>query len=212
MPVAVASRSFSRHPVLRQELLARHPEARFNDGDGVLAGAELVQFLRGHDKAITGLDMLTDEVFAGRARAAARQQVRRRPRHDRSRRGAAPRRLRAMDAGREPSGGRRARDRVHDRARPQPRAARARDGRGWMEPARRTAAVVGGGGRSRMRSRGPAGGAAVRGVRRDGARARHPRVRRFLSRRERHAGDARRAARSRTSSRFICRSTRRRAA
>ena len=65
MPVAVASRSFSRHPVLRQELLARHPRARFNDGDGVLGGVELVQFLRGHDKAITGLDIFTDEVFAG---------------------------------------------------------------------------------------------------------------------------------------------------
>ena len=64
MPVAVASRSFSRHPVLRQELLARYPEARFNDDGGLLAGDQLVQFLRGHDKAITGLDILTDEVFA----------------------------------------------------------------------------------------------------------------------------------------------------
>ena len=64
MPVAVASRSFSRHPVLRQELLACYPEARFNEDGGVLAGAQLVQFLRGHDKAITGLDILSDEVFA----------------------------------------------------------------------------------------------------------------------------------------------------
>ena len=64
MPVAVASRSFSRHPVLRRELLARYPEARFNEDGGVLAGARLVQFLRGHDKAIIGLDILSDEVFA----------------------------------------------------------------------------------------------------------------------------------------------------
>jgi D-3-phosphoglycerate dehydrogenase len=64
MPVAVASRSFSRHPVLRQELLARYPEARFNEDGGVLAGAQLAQFLRGHDKAITGLEILSDEVFA----------------------------------------------------------------------------------------------------------------------------------------------------
>jgi D-3-phosphoglycerate dehydrogenase len=64
MPVAVASRSFSRHPVLRRELLARYPEARFNEDGGVLAGARLAQFLRGHDKAIIGLDILSDEVFA----------------------------------------------------------------------------------------------------------------------------------------------------
>jgi D-3-phosphoglycerate dehydrogenase len=64
MPVAVASRSFSRHPVLREELLARHPHARFNEDGGVLAGAALVQFLRGHDKAVTGLDVLSDEVFS----------------------------------------------------------------------------------------------------------------------------------------------------
>jgi D-3-phosphoglycerate dehydrogenase len=64
MPVAVASQSFSRHPTLRRELLARYPEARFNEDGGVLAGARLVAFLRGHDKAITGLDILSDEVFA----------------------------------------------------------------------------------------------------------------------------------------------------
>jgi len=62
----------------------------------------------------------------GRARAARGEQVRRRPRHDRSRRRAASRRVRAMDARREPPGGRRAHDRVHDRARPHARAARAR--------------------------------------------------------------------------------------
>lgn len=64
MPVAVASRSFSLHPVLRRELLARYPDARFNEDGGVLAGARLVQFLRGHDKAITGLDVLSEDVFA----------------------------------------------------------------------------------------------------------------------------------------------------
>jgi phosphoglycerate dehydrogenase-like enzyme len=64
VPVAVASRSFSRNPILRNELLARYPGSRFNDaGDAVLSGDELVQFLRGHDKAITGLDVLDDAVF-----------------------------------------------------------------------------------------------------------------------------------------------------
>jgi phosphoglycerate dehydrogenase-like enzyme len=64
MLVAVASRSFSKNRVLRQELLARYPESRFNDTDRVLAGDELVRFLRGHSKAITGLDVLDDALFS----------------------------------------------------------------------------------------------------------------------------------------------------
>lgn len=63
MTVAVASRSFSKNRILRQELLDRYPLARFNDTDRVLAGDELVQFLRGHAKAITGLDVLDDALF-----------------------------------------------------------------------------------------------------------------------------------------------------
>jgi phosphoglycerate dehydrogenase-like enzyme len=63
--VAVASRSFSRNPILRAELLARYPGSRFNEvGPTVLSGDALVQFLRGHDKAITGLDVLDEAVFA----------------------------------------------------------------------------------------------------------------------------------------------------
>ena len=63
-PVAVASRSFSRNPILRQELLNRYPGSRFNDaGPVVLSGDVLAEFLRGHDKAITGLDVLDDAVF-----------------------------------------------------------------------------------------------------------------------------------------------------
>jgi len=61
--VAVASRSFSRNPTLRRELADRYPHARFNETGGVLAGDELVRFLRGHTKAITGLDVLSDAVF-----------------------------------------------------------------------------------------------------------------------------------------------------
>jgi len=54
--IAVASRSFSRHPVLRQELLARFPHATFNDAGTVLAGDALRDFLRGHERAIVGLE------------------------------------------------------------------------------------------------------------------------------------------------------------
>ncbi|MFD2234494.1 phosphoglycerate dehydrogenase [Phaeospirillum tilakii] len=62
--VAVASRSFSRHPVLRAELLARYPEVTFNESGRSLAGAELAAFLRGHDKAITALEKITDDLLA----------------------------------------------------------------------------------------------------------------------------------------------------
>jgi phosphoglycerate dehydrogenase-like enzyme len=63
MSVAVASRSFSRNPVLRKELIGRYPDAWFNDTNRVLSGAELIEFLRGAAKAITGLDVLDAAVF-----------------------------------------------------------------------------------------------------------------------------------------------------
>jgi D-3-phosphoglycerate dehydrogenase len=63
--VAVASRSFSRNPILRAELLERFPRSRFNDaGPTVLSGHALVEFLRGHSRAITGLDVLDAAAFA----------------------------------------------------------------------------------------------------------------------------------------------------
>jgi len=62
--VAVASRSFSRSPQLREELLKRYPDARFNYTDRVLIGDELVDFLRGYPKAITGLETLNDRLFS----------------------------------------------------------------------------------------------------------------------------------------------------
>lgn len=62
--VAVASRSFSRHPVLRAELLARFSNVTFNDSGESLEGERLVEFLRGHQKAITALERLTGDVFA----------------------------------------------------------------------------------------------------------------------------------------------------
>ena len=62
--VAVCSRSFSRHPVLRQELKDRHPDITFNDEGRVLAGEELIEFLKGHEKAITALETLDADLFA----------------------------------------------------------------------------------------------------------------------------------------------------
>ncbi|NQU61368.1 MAG: phosphoglycerate dehydrogenase [Rhodospirillales bacterium] len=65
--IAVTSRSFSRHPVLRQELIAVYPEVTFNDDGLKLTGDELINFLRGHDKAITALEVLDAGVFAALA-------------------------------------------------------------------------------------------------------------------------------------------------
>ncbi len=62
--VAVASRSFSRHPVLRAELLTRFPATTFNDAGVSLKGEALVGFLRGHERAITALERLDDVLFA----------------------------------------------------------------------------------------------------------------------------------------------------
>ncbi|MDA1090643.1 MAG: phosphoglycerate dehydrogenase [Proteobacteria bacterium] len=61
--VAITSRSFSRHPVLRDELLERYPAATFNDAGLKLAGDDLIEFLKGHDKAITALEVLNADAF-----------------------------------------------------------------------------------------------------------------------------------------------------
>ncbi len=62
--VAVASRSFSRHPVLRAELLARYPDATFNDAGLSLSGDALIDYLQGHDAAVIALEPMTADVFA----------------------------------------------------------------------------------------------------------------------------------------------------
>src|SRR5579862_878811 len=61
--IAVTSRSFSRHPVLRRELLERHADVRFNDDGRSLAGEELVEFLAGCEKAIIALELIDDAVL-----------------------------------------------------------------------------------------------------------------------------------------------------
>lgn len=61
--VAVASRSFSRHAVLRSELLARFPHATFNDLGAALTGDALIAFLRGHERAIAALERIDDSIL-----------------------------------------------------------------------------------------------------------------------------------------------------
>lgn len=62
--VAVASRSFSKHPVLRAELQAKYPDVTFNDAGASLSGDELITFIDGHERAITALEKLDAAFFA----------------------------------------------------------------------------------------------------------------------------------------------------
>jgi D-3-phosphoglycerate dehydrogenase len=61
--VAVASHSFPKNPTLRRELLERYPASVFNESSVPLSGPTLISFLRGHDKAITGLESLDEAIF-----------------------------------------------------------------------------------------------------------------------------------------------------
>lgn len=62
--VAVCSRSFSKNPTLRAELLERYEHVTFNDEGRSLSGDALVAFLQGHQKAITALERVDDGVVA----------------------------------------------------------------------------------------------------------------------------------------------------
>ena len=62
--VVVTSRSFSTHPVLREELLKSYANVTFNDSGESLQGETLIEFLRGHERAITALETLDEKVFS----------------------------------------------------------------------------------------------------------------------------------------------------
>lgn len=61
--VAVCSRSFSQHPILRAELLKLYSHIKFNDEGMSLAGDDLAKFLQGHDKAIVALEKIDAELL-----------------------------------------------------------------------------------------------------------------------------------------------------
>lgn len=61
--IAVAARSFNRNATLRAELSARYPDVTFNDQAALLDGEELVGLLRGHDRAIIGLECVNAAVL-----------------------------------------------------------------------------------------------------------------------------------------------------
>jgi len=62
--IVVTSRSFSKHPVLRAELLARYDDVTFNDDGLELRGDALIDYMAGHEKAITALEPLNSALFA----------------------------------------------------------------------------------------------------------------------------------------------------
>jgi len=62
--IAVASRSFARNATLRDELLAQYSTVTFIESPTALLGAALVDFLRGHDRAIVGLERVDGPLLA----------------------------------------------------------------------------------------------------------------------------------------------------
>ena len=62
--VAVASRSFSRHPELRALVLERYSDAKFNDEGLSLHDNSLIEFLSGYEKAITALEVIDDSILS----------------------------------------------------------------------------------------------------------------------------------------------------
>ena len=62
--LAVASRSFSKNPVLRKIVLKDYPEAKFNDEGLSLSGDSLIDFLDGYEKAITALEVIDDSILS----------------------------------------------------------------------------------------------------------------------------------------------------
>jgi len=61
--VVVCSRSFSKNPILRKELLGKYKQVTFNDQGLSLSGDSLVNFLSGHDKAIVALEIIDNELL-----------------------------------------------------------------------------------------------------------------------------------------------------
>jgi phosphoglycerate dehydrogenase-like enzyme len=64
MRIAVASLSFAGNASLREELTAKYPQVTFTESPTVLDGDDLVALLRGHDRAIVGLERVDDRVLS----------------------------------------------------------------------------------------------------------------------------------------------------
>jgi len=62
--LAVAYRSFSKHPILREKVTKIYPDAKFNDNGIALNGKSLVDFLQGYEKAIIALEQIDDTLLS----------------------------------------------------------------------------------------------------------------------------------------------------
>jgi len=62
--IAVCSRSFSKNKILRNELLEKYQHVTFNDDGLNLNGKSLIEYLNGHDKAITALETIDDTTLS----------------------------------------------------------------------------------------------------------------------------------------------------
>jgi D-3-phosphoglycerate dehydrogenase len=62
--LAIASRSFSKNPLLRDAVLKEYPGAKFNDQGLSLSGDSLIDFLGGYEKAITALEVIDDSILS----------------------------------------------------------------------------------------------------------------------------------------------------
>lgn len=62
--VAVCSRSFSKNEKLRQELERRYKHVKFNDEGLSLSGHGLIDFLKGHNKTIVGLEKIDRDLLS----------------------------------------------------------------------------------------------------------------------------------------------------
>ena len=62
--LAVASRSFSKNQVLRNEALKLYPDAKFNDDGVSLNGEALINFLAGYEKAILALETVDKSILS----------------------------------------------------------------------------------------------------------------------------------------------------
>jgi len=61
--IAVTSRSFSKNRVLRNELLLKYKNVTFNNKGLKLQGNALIDFLKGHEKVITALEKIDDNLL-----------------------------------------------------------------------------------------------------------------------------------------------------
>jgi len=62
--LAVASRSFSKNPLLRAAVIKEYPDAKFNDEGLSLSGNSLIDFLDGYEKAITALEVIDNSILS----------------------------------------------------------------------------------------------------------------------------------------------------